>query len=228
LWEYQWIKNKCILTDELRECMFNNTMGILDVIIKLFITVQVEAIRSEKDTINVSLINRIAKDKFPFVKKIIDAIRDKNYEALKNYEDIKNPWYDELLDNTKTIFEDREKARQIQNGEKRKSKLKEKELVDNLCIFLEEMGYEYINVEEVVLEVIKKHGKNKDISFLKKEVAKKLLQISSITNDNQDNNKKHKIKNGQNKNKDLNRYDSYDEFIEENKKGFIVGITEEV
>ncbi|WP_312700908.1 ATP-binding protein [Sedimentibacter sp.] len=208
LWKYQWVKNKCELTDELCDVMYDNTMGILDVIVKLFIAIQVEAIRSEKEIITKNLISRVAKQKFPFVKKIIDAIRNDDNEALREYEDVKSysSWFSELHENTKVEIENREKAREIQQGEERKKKLKKQEIINDICIFLEEMGYEYSKVEDVVKSVVDRHDiKKNDISFLKKEVAKEILKLTSTTKA---------------KGRDIivKEFNDYDDFLEDNKK----------
>jgi hypothetical protein len=208
LWKYQWIKNKCELTEKLSDVMYDNTMGILDVIVKLFIAIQVEAIRSEKECITENLIERVAKEKFPFVKRIIDAIRNNDSEALKDYEDVKSysSWFNELHENTKGEIENREKAREIQQGEERKNKLKKQEIINDLCIFLEEMGYEYKKVEDVVKSVVDRHNiKKNDISFLKKEVAKEVLKLTSTTKA---------------KSRDIivKEFNDYNNFLEDNKK----------
>ncbi|MFT8347317.1 ATP-binding protein [Clostridium saccharoperbutylacetonicum] len=190
MWEYQWVKNKCELTKEIRDAMYANTMGIIDIMMKLFMATQFEAIVSQKEIITPELITKVAKEKFLLVNEMIDALRNKDIKRLKDYDDIQCPNMKDLFEHSKQEIFNKKAAQEVLQNEKRKNKLKEDQLVNELCIFLQEMGYDYNKYMKVVKEIVEKFGRDKDIAILKKQVAKEIILSQGNSSEKKSNNRR--------------------------------------
>lgn len=187
LWKYQWTKKVCPLTDEIKDLMYEKTIGITDRVIKLFAAVQLNAITTGKEIITSELINKVAKEKFMITKKMIEAFEKKDLELLSQLDDLKVPEIQELVDEAKTNCKVRSEIQNLANNEMHNRKLKRKEISNEIVVAIANLGYEYNKIEKVVESVIEKHGIKKDINFLKKEVIKLLLLKAPNTDDAKDN-----------------------------------------
>lgn len=88
VWQYQWTKKFVPLNKELVRVFYEETQGILDLVIKLFVYTQQKAIEIEKEEITVNLVKNIAKEKFRLLRPILDAIRSGNPHKIAKYQDI--------------------------------------------------------------------------------------------------------------------------------------------
>jgi AAA domain len=89
MWEYQWTKISTPFSDEINEVFYDESQGIIDIAIKLYKMVQWRAISlGGKETININLIKKAAKDGLYLVKPMLDAIRSGDEEWMIKYKDI--------------------------------------------------------------------------------------------------------------------------------------------
>lgn len=197
--------------------MYDCTLGIPDVIKKLYKVVQIEAIRSESETISEKLIKRMLNEKFPFVKIVIDKIKAGKVHEI--YDDLKSPsLLKEFVENTKVEVKNKEEARKIIQSQERRERINEKNIVDDLCIFLEGLGHKYSDIEKIAKRVVKKHGFKKEISFLRNELIKEIYRVpSTIKTDVKDKNAK--IKNTKDKN-NLVKEKLIEDYLKDNIKSF--------
>ncbi|MFF3926074.1 AAA family ATPase [Paenibacillus lactis] len=91
LWKYQWIQIPVELTDEISSILYDETQGIPDVVVKLFMMIQVKAISSGKETISGPLIRKVAKEQLKLIQPMMDALRKGRTTELLNYHDIMMP-----------------------------------------------------------------------------------------------------------------------------------------
>lgn len=89
VWKYQWTRQYTELNQELMDLFYAETQGISDLIIKLFVGVQQEAIEVGVEKITLTLIKKVAKKKFRAIKEMIEAIKSQNPYKIARYEDIK-------------------------------------------------------------------------------------------------------------------------------------------
>lgn len=88
LWEYQWLKNKVELTDELNEALYEESQGIVDIAIKLFALAQGRAIETGQELITPNTIRQVAKDDLKLVQPMLNALRNGHLSELEKYADI--------------------------------------------------------------------------------------------------------------------------------------------
>lgn len=90
LWDYQWTKNPTPLTDELKDVIYEESQGIVDIAVKLYVMAQIVAMTStKKELITPALIKKVAKDNLKLVKPMLDALKTGNIDKISLYEDIK-------------------------------------------------------------------------------------------------------------------------------------------
>lgn len=89
LWKYQYVQKPCNTKDiiKLSKVLYEETQGITDLVIKLFMFSQELAISSGREEISSSIIRSAAKNKFNLLKPVIKAFKNKNKEELVKFED---------------------------------------------------------------------------------------------------------------------------------------------
>jgi hypothetical protein len=89
MWEYQWTKTEIPYSEEIGDALYEETQGIIDILIKLYKMVQWRAISLGGDeVITVDLIHQVAAEGLYLVKPMLDAIRSGNINQMKKYRDI--------------------------------------------------------------------------------------------------------------------------------------------
>lgn len=93
VWTYQWTSEETPLTKEISEVVYDESQGILDIAIKLFILAQLRAIelgevRAEPETITPALLRKVAADEFGCIAPMIRALRDGREEVLREIPDL--------------------------------------------------------------------------------------------------------------------------------------------
>lgn len=87
LWQYQYTTQIIELTQELSDCFYQYSQGITDMLIKLFIEVQIRAVEHSKK-ITVSLIRMVAKEQMAMVQPMVMALGSGDKYQLNQYQDI--------------------------------------------------------------------------------------------------------------------------------------------
>lgn len=97
LWEYQWTNVPTPLTSKLKKVLYEESQGIIDLAVKLYMMAQWSVIgfEDEKETITPQLIKRVAADNFTIARPILDALKAKDTTKLKLIPDVL-PTDDEL------------------------------------------------------------------------------------------------------------------------------------
>lgn len=89
LWKHQFTREKISLEDcpDLSKVLYDECQGITDLAIKAYMFAQERAIETNKETINASIIRSAARDKFRIIRPAIEALRNKDKKAIKDFED---------------------------------------------------------------------------------------------------------------------------------------------
>ena len=89
MWEYQWTKTNVAFTKEISDVLYEETQGIIDIVIKLYKMVQWRAISlGGEEIITIDLIRKVAQDGLYLVKPMLEAIKSGNLVQMKKYRDI--------------------------------------------------------------------------------------------------------------------------------------------
>jgi hypothetical protein len=93
LWRYQWTRDSTELTPKIREVLYDESQGILDIVVKLFMLAQLRLVsigevREGPETLTVGLFRRVAREDFKIVRPMLDALRANDKAALLKYDDL--------------------------------------------------------------------------------------------------------------------------------------------
>jgi hypothetical protein len=88
IWKYQWIREDVPLTAQMLDAVYEETQGIIVLAVVLYVLLQEDAIRSERETFDVEDIRRVARERMALVQPMLKALRDDNKKEIDRYEDI--------------------------------------------------------------------------------------------------------------------------------------------
>jgi hypothetical protein len=88
MWRYQWIKKKVELTEQLNDTLYEQSQGIVDIAVKLFVLSQGRAIETGQETITPGMIRRVAADDLKLVQPMLKALKSGLLSEIEKYEDI--------------------------------------------------------------------------------------------------------------------------------------------
>lgn len=92
MWELQWTKHECKLNDDIRCVLYEESQGIPDIAIKLYMNAQWEAILSGSETITPASVKDVAKKCLKLLRPMLKAVRTGDPAKLAKYEDLKPDW----------------------------------------------------------------------------------------------------------------------------------------
>lgn len=94
LWTFQWTRDQTELTTEIREVLYDESQGIVDVLVKLFTLAQLRLIsiaetrKNASEVITPQLLRAVSQDTFQIIRPMIEALRKNNVKALAKYDDL--------------------------------------------------------------------------------------------------------------------------------------------
>jgi AAA domain len=126
MWEYQWIKQKDDLTKEWLDVFHEESQGIVDIAVKLFLLAQSYAIETGKEKITTSTLKHVSKKYLFMVQDMIQALKSGNPDQIAKYDDITPFDIEEFILNRKPVVNMRDRI--IAQKEKQAEKRQQKEL----------------------------------------------------------------------------------------------------
>lgn len=107
LWRYQWLKQRdIVLSDDVRDCWYDLSQGVLDIVVKLFVLAQIRAIFTKTERITVKLLQRVYEDELKPVHPMLAALRSGDAELIKQYSDLCMPDIDQKVLNLSSQIDD--------------------------------------------------------------------------------------------------------------------------
>ena len=94
LWKFQWTRIETPITDEIREALYFESQGVVDIVVKLHMLVQLRLIAigevrpSFQETVTAALISQVAREHLVIVRPMLEALRKNNSEEIKKYDDL--------------------------------------------------------------------------------------------------------------------------------------------
>jgi len=90
LWKYQWLKyGDAPLTDEIRDCWYDLSQGVLDIVVKLFVLAQLRAIANKKERITTGILESVYKQELKPVHPMLNALRSGDADKIIKYSDMR-------------------------------------------------------------------------------------------------------------------------------------------
>lgn len=88
MWEYQWTDTPTPLTKKLKDALYDESCGIVDLAIKIYMLAQWNVIGEQNETISVGLIRKVAKENFNMARPILNALKTGDLGKLKTVPDV--------------------------------------------------------------------------------------------------------------------------------------------
>lgn len=96
MWKYQWCRDFTPLDDALSQVLYDESQGVIDVVVKLFYLAQTHLIvlsdlrdQTTEERLTPELIRRVSSDELYLVKPMIEALRRNDQAALAKFTDLK-------------------------------------------------------------------------------------------------------------------------------------------
>lgn len=150
VWDYQWTKKESLLTQELKDIIYEESQGIIDIAIKLFAMAQIRAISSGKEEITVSLIKQVASENLKLVKPMLDALRSGNISKIAKYEDVCIVDVDTFINNEFSKINVNSKLKELQEMKKKKEMEKRQNIREQILQKLIELD---VNMDVAIKSV---------------------------------------------------------------------------
>jgi hypothetical protein len=132
MWHYQWTKVNNELTDELKNVIYEESQGIVDIAVKLYMLAQIEVIGRGTEIITPETIRKVAKRDLKLIQKYMKALKSGSEIEIAKYEDIRPIDITEFIENKKKSLNYRGEIRLYKEAVKEKSQ----ELTENVLITL--------------------------------------------------------------------------------------------
>ncbi|KAF0813932.1 Transposon Tn7 transposition protein TnsC [Andreprevotia sp. IGB-42] len=93
MWAYQWTRDVSPLTAEIRAVLYDESQGIIDIVVKFFMLAQMRLvtigeIRGTPEIITAELLRKIAREDFKLIQPMISALRQNDLKALQKFDDL--------------------------------------------------------------------------------------------------------------------------------------------
>lgn len=177
MWEYQWTKTEVFYSEEIGNALYEETQGIIDILIKLYKMVQWRAISLGSDEIiTVDLIHQVAQEGLYLVKPMLEAIRTGNLVQMKKYRDIApidiSDYREKCLHDIN--FEDLREQRRIRRNQKDPRKISP--LLKQVIVELLELEVEPALAKRLGERIVKENPQETSITKLVNQAYKIALQ----------------------------------------------------
>lgn len=175
LWKYQWTNSQVNLDQTFIDVMYDESQGISDIAIKLFMLTQWRALDKEFDHITPELIRSVAKDRLTLIRPALEALRSGKKKQIQRFADIYDSVsIDDYLDRIEA------EQRQAERLEVIRTELGydvTEQTVNEISTWLIDAGVDKAIAHQSAQEVTKVHLHELDQVDLHKEALKYALAI---------------------------------------------------
>lgn len=217
LWDYQWTKKDSQLTQELKDIIYEESQGIIDICIKLYAIAQIRAISSGKEEITVSVVKQVSEENLKLVKPMLDALKSGNISKIAKYEDICLVDVDTFINNEFSKINVNSRLKELQEAKKQKEMSKRQNIREEILQKLIELDIEIDTAIKSVDRILRDNNGIVDANEVVKAVLKEIL-VSSGNSEKAKTRKKIKYKEddlryivAEEKKKDINAYNALKE-----------------
>jgi AAA domain len=175
LWDYQWVRKYTPLSDEFNQVLYEESQGIIDIAVKLFMICQLKAISDGTEKICIQLLRGVAKDNLKLVRPMLNALKSGNPSEIAKYDDIQPIEMEEQIELYKASINVREKVRMQKQLQKTKTNTNINTIREEVMLFLLGMDVDSKVANSITNKIVKVYAENADIAEIKKAAMKLLL-----------------------------------------------------
>lgn len=98
LWRHQWLQKRDeVLSDEIRDCWYDLSQGVIDIVVKLFVLSQLRAIATRLERITPKLMKKVYEDELKPVHPMLAALRSGDPDRIAEFSDLLVPAIEKRL-----------------------------------------------------------------------------------------------------------------------------------
>lgn len=172
MWEYQWTNNFTELSSELNDTLYEESQGIVDIAVKLFVLSQGRAIRTSQDRITPGLIRKVSKEELRLVQPMLKALRSGLISEIEKYEDIIPMDVEDYLREHMPQIDMKAKIQAKKEEHEEKRQARDLFICEQVISSLISLDYDPPKVEKIVKRVIKQSN-----NLTKQEIVKKAIAL---------------------------------------------------
>lgn len=162
LWDYQWTSKIAKLTDEYVDVIYEESQGIIDITIKLFVMAQVRAISIGKECISVSIIRSVAKENLKLVRPMLKSLATGNLKNINSYNDIMLVDIENFINGEKNKINLNSKIDEFRKAKDLSKENNKIDIKEKAFLKLLELGFNEKEIKKYLDEVIE--TEEKDVS----------------------------------------------------------------
>lgn len=176
LWKNQLTLNVSKLTKRHLHVIYNETQGVIDIVLKLFFLSQLRAIEVGAEEITPELMQQVANEDLKMIKPMIHALRTQNKKELLQFDDIVPLNFDLKIEKTRI---------EVENEEQKVKKMKRSTLYQDAYNLLKQMNISSnkldIILRRVLEDIIKRvldelEPNNQKSTLFKNEIMENVLR----------------------------------------------------
>lgn len=154
LWNYQWTDEEVELSQEFINVMYEESQGIIDIAVKIFVMAQVRAISSRKRKISITLIRQVAKENLRLVRPMLKALATGNLRNISSFDDIMVFDIDNFMSLEKRKIDSNSNIEAFKKAKSKSSEEFKINIKEKAFIKLLELGFKDNEIERYLNEVI--------------------------------------------------------------------------
>lgn len=175
MWRYQWIKRPVPLTKDFLDVLYNQSQGIVDIVMKLFIMAQIRAIATGEESLSVKLIETVANENLRLVKPMLDALKSGRREAINQFADITPININSFCEKQLKSINMNELIR-IKKEENQKKQQDKDQVFEDVVLRLVDFGIKPDRAKRAISETMQTLQEEQDVALIFKEVYKLLMK----------------------------------------------------
>ncbi|MGC5325179.1 ATP-binding protein [Brevibacillus sp. SYSU BS000544] len=177
MWEYQWTKKEIPLTQEIKDVLHEESQGIIDIAVKLYMLAQMSAISTGKEMVNATLIRQVGKESLKLVRPMLDALKSGDPKKIAAYEDIRPIDIEEYKDKYLSQLPSQEKIRIQRKSEANKRHASEGNLLELVVLELIKLDIDPVVAKNAADQVLSKLGDGVTKAEALKEAMRIILSV---------------------------------------------------
>lgn len=162
MWKYQWTGEVVKFDEEFSSILYEESQGITDIAIKLFVMTQLRAITNDEEKITIPLIKQVAEDELKMVQPMLNALKTNNIQKLMDYDDISFLDIESYIEREQIVIDQKQVMKSLEKGKNRKNQ--QSKLVDDAVFRLNILGIDDDVARETVLDIVSKHSEIGELS----------------------------------------------------------------
>lgn len=184
LWKYQWTTNEVNLDSTFSDRLYEESQGIADIAVKLYMMVQMRAITSGEETITHGLFDLVIQNEMKMVQPVIQALKQNDYRQLVEYEDVMMDDWEEMIERSQKVIQDRERLTSLQEAVE--SKKESEQALEEVLLRLSMLGIDESVAKKTAMEILEQKP-NKEVTALVQMVYNQLKNKDVSSNNKVEN-----------------------------------------